>query len=75
MHGGENSALVLGFGSVSVVDLLPVERGELAANSTEDGVAGADVPLLDQGHVNVGILRGKIFGDTNQLLCNELALI
>ena len=58
VHGGEDAALVLGLeGGGGVVDVLAGQLGEAAAVGAEDGVAGADVPLLDQGHVDVRVLR------------------
>ena len=42
-----------------VVDLLARQRRQPAAQGLQDGVAGADVPLLDQGHVDVRVLREK----------------
>ncbi len=37
----------------------PGEIRELAPQGVEDGVPRANVPLLDQGHVNVGVLAAE----------------
>ena len=58
MHCSDDATLVLLMRrSTAVVDVLTLEGGELAgAECAQDGVAGADVPLLDEGHVHVDVL-------------------
>ena len=42
--------------SLPVIYFLALEGGELAVEGVEDGVAGTDVPLLDEGRVHVSVL-------------------
>lgn len=57
VHGSDHPALVLLVGGpAGVVHVLPLESGQLSTQRAENGVPGADVPLLDQGRVDVYIL-------------------
>ena len=58
VHGGQHAAHVLDDrGFAGIVDFFAGQGREPATHGRQERVARTDVPLLDERHVNVGILQ------------------
>ena len=53
VDSGQQPSIVAGVLIGVVGDVVALQRGHLAVHCFQDGVARADVPLLDQGDVHV----------------------
>ena len=54
INSGQQACPILGVVAGVVGDVVAFQCGHLAVHGLENGVAGTDVPLLDEGDVDVG---------------------